>query len=417
MSKGTFASLEDELHFLREERQSLLAALGQDVGERPWPAPGELVRMAADWDGVELFGEDTACLFLQRGQDVRVSFISDEGWLWGTVAGGKQSGWFGGPGCSAVRKISIDVPLGPTDPSSVPPMLPPEIADPEVAPEVQDYIDRHGIDARTQEALKELSADLQLSVIEADLVNCRNPSAVLLSRIRSMKSAPYSAQARSAGPGPPAVAVKSERHQSRSRSPRRQAQAEAEVEDFIVRHGLDEAAAQALRILPGHMQQEVMNTDLNNCRNPSAVLMGRVRSLEAGASRNGTSSWQDSSQDEDSVEAFIEQHGLDEAATVALRSLPLSAQVKVIQVELRNVRNPSAVVNSRVREYQQTSQSGRGGANHSRLSKEVEDYIRHYGLDERVATDLRQLPPEAQRSVIESEIVNARNPSAVVTKR
>merc|ERR1712014_346766 len=54
-----------------------------------------------------------------------------------------------------------------------------------------------------------------------------------------------------------------------------------EVEDFVARHGLDEAAAKALRSLPAHQQREAMDnkTDLNNCRNPSAIMMARIREL------------------------------------------------------------------------------------------------------------------------------------------
>jgi len=420
--------MEEELNYLRTERQSLLAALGQKADERPWPAAGDLVRIAAEWDGISLFGEDTACLFLQQGDQVRVSFVSDEGWLWGTVAGTKQSGWFGGHGCIGVRKISVDVPLGPADPSSVPPETPPEEELTEFGTEVQEYVERHAIDERTQQALKELSADLQLQVIEADLVNCRNPSAVLLSRVRTIQSSRNSTP-RLAGPGPPAVAFTAAvPGRDRSRSPLRgKAQNEEEVDEFIARHGLDEAAAQALKILPGHLQTEVMATDLGNCRNPSAVLMGRVRSLESGSSGKG-SSWrgppQEDSGEQEEVEAFIGHYELDDVASNALRALPLPAQMEVIQVELRNVRNPSAVVSSRIKEYHQAQRpppgkgggkGGGGGA--SRLSRAVEDYIRKYRLDGRVASDLRQLPPEAQDSVIGSDIVNARNPSAVVTKR
>jgi len=214
-----------------------------------------------------------------------------------------------------------------------------------------------------------------------------------------------------------------------------------EVEDFVARHGLDEAASEALRSLPAHQQQEAMVTDLNNCRNPSAVFMARVRDLGKGGSaqppslviwKGGSSSslrkgtavqayapfWQQQEQASfrQQVDDFLSANGIDETAAADLRELPEEAQLQVIEVELKNCRNPSAVVSSRIKEFWRSGGVGARGAG-SVIAKAVEDYIWTWSLDERVAQELRTLPAEAQQSVIESAIVNARNPSAIVTRR
>jgi len=137
----------------------------------------------------------------------------------------------------------------------------------------------------------------------------------------------------------------------------------------------------------------------------SALLTKQTSSITAGQSHLRT-------------EEFIKRHGLDEAAAQALRDLPMQAQASIIETELINVRNPSAVVQSRI---QAVRSGGAGAASPGAAAGvqpgTVEEYIRRFSLDEKVAYELRMLDPQAQRHVMESDVVNARNPSAVVTSR
>lgn len=50
---------------------------------------------------------------------------------------------------------------------------------------------------------------------------------------------------------------------------------------YISRNRVDDVAAAALRLLPLEQQQQVMLSDLSSARNPSAVLLSRIRHMEA----------------------------------------------------------------------------------------------------------------------------------------
>lgn len=478
-----------ELAALRTERQFLHAALGQQVSQRPWPQLGDIVRVAEAWDGEAHHGKESHFLRLNAGEEVRVTYVHEDGWLWGTIVSTGQSGWFGGKGFTAVQQITVLVPCGPPDPDGIvkvppdPPDLKPHVRIMDFEQDIQEYVDRHGIDEAAQVALKELPLEDQRQVITAELINCRNPSAVLLSRIRGIQRPRIGALGVQAAGGLAAVQpnlfsvpaqfssfaglaslVNSQGQapplQVRSRSPHRSAGQE-EVEEYIQRHHVDEAAAQALRELPPAAQKEVVHSDLNNCRNPSAVLMARIRAagqsgqcispspaaavLQAGA-RLLAPSMQPApilsqpflpalqtptisplllqslalgaGDTSVIVEEFIQRHTIDGAAAQALRELPPLAQLSIIETELINCRNPSAVVHSRIQAFRN------GGAVTpspfglvSLPSSAVEEYIQRFSLDEKVAHELRTLPADAQQYVIETELVNARNPSAVVTSR
>jgi len=549
-----------DLASLLAERQLLHAALGREVADRPWPAVGEVVTVGAVWDGPALYGQ-ADFLALRPGDRVRVAERHAEGWLRGTVESTGRSGWMGGIGCTAVHTLTVSVPLGPVEPDSailpdLAPGSPPEDGPAplpalpytsfglDFVPEVQEYVSRHGIDEAALQALKELPPDDQRQVIDAELVNVRNPSAVLLSRIRqlarsraepsrsgglaaapvaatqslvSMLGTPMLGAVAAAGAG----ASQQDPARSRSRSPQRGGGAGSdpavaqEVEDYVRRHSVDEAAAQSMRLLPPDLAREVMMSDLNNCRNPSAVLMKRIRTVEQGRAAGGVQQQHaalaaasqsqplaasvlgsatalasmvagvpgagvgdpgaaflpfvqaspllatqlpiqqlvqgyaqspvEASQTlpmlatqlpiqhlvqgsaQSPVEEFIQRHNLDDLAKHALRELPAEYQKAVIEAELVNCRNPSAVVQSRIQTYRAAAaQAGGGGAGYSLTptgaacdahGAAVEEYIARFSLDERVAQDLRLLRPDAQKQVIETELVNARNPSAVVTSR
>lgn len=111
---------------------------------------------------------------------------------------------------------------------------------------IDEYIRRFNLDDRVGQELWNLSLFQQSLIMQTDLTNARNPSAMVKSRISSIKS---------------------------------QNQVQLRVEDYITRHGVDDSAAILLRELPEDAQLQVIEKDLSNCRNPSAVLMKRCREV------------------------------------------------------------------------------------------------------------------------------------------
>lgn len=404
--------------------QALQDALAQRIAARPWPSPGDVVAITNDWDGPSIYGSEQY-LFLGAGDRVTVERAS-EGLFFGTVHGDERSGWFGGPGCAASVDITLNIPLGDSP-------EPPEIGAPQqyagitLAEEVDSYLVRHSIDHETSQALRALSADIQADIIKSDLSNCRNASAVLLSRIN-----------RSRAGTPTTMVTRRVQHVERSRSPphARHVPGATNAEEFIARLGLDEKVAAELRCLPEDVQRQVIETDLTNARNPSAVVSSRIATVKSWeAQRFG-------------VEEYIERHGVDEDAANTLRACPGEIQQQVVASDLSNARNPSAVLLARIRNLESQVaprypeiQVGAPGAHFQvhaprppaplittvpaapatprpmGTAQAVEEYIRRHGLDEKVAADLRALHPSAQEQVIVSGPSNARNPSAVVNAR
>jgi len=483
--------LSSELQQLRTERQQLLAALGRQVADRPWPGLGDVVTINCRWDGPSLFDQDDF-LILSEGDEVRVDHVNPQGWLWGTVDTTGQSGWFGGRDCCATVHIAASVPLGPADARAVPPRGPPGGRLPEAEPfeddderppgdlddEVRAYIQRYTIDDSAATALLDLGPDDQRRVIDADLVNCRNPSAVLLSRVRACQSGRFSdnndgrfnvVRDEAAKALTNSSTSHRERPRSRSRSPHRGGElmlfdrpADMTVDEYIEKHQLDDAASEALRGLPPDLQKEVLQIELHNCRNTSAVFMSRLRSLENGINpakrehrdrdggREQRSSWDHQSPRASSsfslpssvyqqsqaqiqgghsfpqmsqvrsarVEEFIMRHNIDESSAQQLRELPQSAQRTICEVELSNCRNPSAIVAARIQAARSEGGGhGGGGGFSSNIGEAVEEYIQRHSLDDKVSNDLRALSPEAQRYVVDTDLSSARNPSAVIASR
>mmetsp|Transcript_91533 Transcript_91533/g.267848 ORF Transcript_91533/g.267848 Transcript_91533/m.267848 type:complete len:378 (-) Transcript_91533:1111-2244(-) len=215
------------------EFSALRASFGQQLARQPWPIEGDTLVMSSDWNGPKLFGSNVF-LNLYQGEKVLVTHRNREGLLYGSVvdAASDRSGWFGGKGCQAAVEVVLPVPLGPAHALSSLPMGPPDIDLPigaeEDDPEVEAYILRHGIDSAAAQALWELEPGLRSQVIQSDLTNCRNPSAVLLCRIDRVRGTAVPTPAPPRGPKhvpapPPPQALKAPTHQLRSRSPPRRA--------------------------------------------------------------------------------------------------------------------------------------------------------------------------------------------------
>lgn len=276
--------------------------------------------------------------------------------------------------------------------------------------DVEDFIERHQLDERAVVQLRSLPPEELQIIVNADLTNARNPSAVVLSRIQRVRDDGHRADAH--------------RHA---------------VEEYLSRNSVDEVAGGALKMLPMEVQQQIMQSDLSNSRNPSAVLLSRIRAAEAslgvpagqppppgggghgghGGHGHGGSppapqggwghgggggGWGPAGQ---MVEDFIQQYGLDEKVAVDLRMLPEEVLQEVMSCNIRNARNPSAMVRSRIQAVQSKS----------KIFYMVEDYLGRYEVDEVAASALRNAQPEVQTRVMEEEMVNCRNPSAVLISR
>eukprot|EP00931_Biecheleriopsis_adriatica_P009085 TRINITY_DN110195_c0_g1_i1.p1 TRINITY_DN110195_c0_g1~~TRINITY_DN110195_c0_g1_i1.p1 ORF type:complete len:552 (+),score=125.91 TRINITY_DN110195_c0_g1_i1:51-1658(+) len=526
---------------MEASEEELQALLGRAIASRPWPAIGDVVKIAFDWDGKAQFASDDY-LNLKAGDMVKVQERSPEGaFFYGSVVsrGAKSmSGWFGGVGCEAAVQLEIPVPIGngaaEEPPSSIPKgasraepsfddnggsgvgHIPASLID-----DVEAYLSRHGIDGGAADTLRGLDPDMQAEVIKSDITNSRNPSAVLLSRIDriakggtsgppppnskgaskggyglTQRAAPPSA-ARSRSPPPLASRTRPVQevlrggrgdrgsevedfiHQlkldercagelralhpaeqrsivqsdlTNARNPSavvfsriqrvKGNQAEqahrAAVDDYLVRNGIDEVAASAMLALRPEQQEVIMGSNLSNSRNPSAVLLSRIRSVEAqqpvpaGQPPPPASSWRPSATvpaaptyrtappprergpppsrsrvDYLDVEDYVAQHGLDEKVAEELRSLAPHEQDQIMSNGITNARNPNAIVKSRIAAVRKESQ----------LQGAVEDYLARYDVDEGAKTALRELDPAMQQRLIEQEMSNCRNPSAVLLSR
>lgn len=273
--------------------------------------------------------------------------------------------------------------------------------------EVEDFILKEGLDERNAAELRALAWPEQQVIVRTDLTNARNPNAVVNSRIQSVKG--------------------------------NEAQRFA-VEDYVTRNSIDQTAAEALLALPPDKQELIMSSDLSSARNPSAVLLSRIRGVEAqmataigqpappanwqppppdfahgghrapASSRNsspGMASARGRSREHTQAEEYIVTHGLDERIADQLRALSPGELAQVMATNLTNARNPSAVVKTRIERVR--------GQNQQR--DVLEEYLHRYQVDEGAKQTARDLPPELQQKIVEQEMSNCRNPSAVLLSR
>mmetsp|Transcript_32594 Transcript_32594/g.69920 ORF Transcript_32594/g.69920 Transcript_32594/m.69920 type:complete len:191 (-) Transcript_32594:553-1125(-) len=151
--------------------------------------------------------------------------------------------------------------------------------------EVDDFVKRSGVDDRAAATLRREDERVQRAVLErGDMADVRNPSAILMSRIRVAKGGGRS------------------RSVSRSKSPdvgRRRGGGGGgggfptmdEIDDFCDDNNLDDRAAQQLKEASGLVQQIVLDRGgLTDCRNPSAVCLARIRDAKAKEGKPSSSS-------------------------------------------------------------------------------------------------------------------------------
>eukprot|EP00401_Gymnodinium_catenatum_P010412 CAMPEP_0117513418 /NCGR_PEP_ID=MMETSP0784-20121206/29543_1 /TAXON_ID=39447 /ORGANISM="" /LENGTH=302 /DNA_ID=CAMNT_0005309181 /DNA_START=42 /DNA_END=948 /DNA_ORIENTATION=+ len=142
-----------------------------------------------------------------------------------------------------------------------------------LAAEIENFAYENRVDAR---AARELMAEppyIQLSVLDRGaLKNCNNPSGAFVARIRDARRQPPPQ------PAPPNAAAGglAALHPNGA--------ALSELDRFIAENRLDQGAAHCLRAEPPEMQQKVLAMGpFGNVPNPSAMLMIRLRSVQAAA--------------------------------------------------------------------------------------------------------------------------------------
>ncbi|CAE8643845.1 unnamed protein product, partial [Polarella glacialis] len=122
-----------------------------------------------------------------------------------------------------------------------------------------------------------------------------------------------------------------------------------EVQGFILLNPVDPEASTRLRAMPPHLQRIVMDRGpLMGTRNPSSVLIVRIRDAERGANRTaeglGMAAPPPPLGSDPIVERLIRTYNLDARAAGMLRALPPDQQQAAALLPLSEARNPSAFV-------------------------------------------------------------------------
>jgi len=241
--------------------------------------------------------------------------------------------------------------------------------------DVDRFLEENEIDDNAGNALREASDEIKQSVLEEGAVTGRNKSAILMSRIR---------RAQSGGGGGSRAPSRSQGGLNDHAAP--PAQPKASEEDvateamaFCEANGIEASALEELLSHSIEVQTAVMNEGNITGRNPSAVLMSRIRRLEQGGSTSrgvtmpgqfrGHSGWGAQShsappsrrgRSPSPIGRFAAESGIDETALQELREQPYELQRQVIaEGPLTGSRNPSAVLKSRLRRLQEKG-AGRG---------------------------------------------------------
>jgi hypothetical protein len=221
---------------------------------------------------------------------------------------------------------------------------------------VEQFVTENELDERAIQTLMECSPHVQQVVMaRGDLKDARNPSAALLGRIKEANQG-----GGSRGGGGFAKP--------------------AEVNRFILENNLDERAGESLKSESPQVQRAVIERGgLSETRNPSAVVLGRIRDAKAaglGGFGGGCGGWggppmgmmmqmmsqmmskggwgkgcgKGSKGGGSQIDQFIAENFVDEEAAHELKSLSKSAQQAVMaRGSLMDARNPSAALKGRIR--------------------------------------------------------------------
>jgi len=241
-----------------------------------------------------------------------------------------------------------------------------------------------------------------------------------------------------------------------------------DVEVWLLENKIDDKAADAVRACSPEAQQMVVDEgDVANCRNPSAVVMSRIKDScglgAQGHQQNFAQRGPPAATPED-VEMFILENALDDRSADAVRGCAPEIQRAVIdRGSTADTRNPSSAVQGRIRDALKSAGSGSsgglgglsmsntelvnlffggqapmsnsnatanlwgmggaapsllGGSNRNNDVMDVQTFIVDNCVDDRAGQQLMEAPPHVQKAVLAAgHVSNCRNPSSVVLSR
>jgi len=142
-----------------------------------------------------------------------------------------------------------------------------------------------------------------------------------------------------------------------------------ELREFCDENGVDDQAREKMEACEGWEIKAVLaQGGLTDCRNPSAAMMSRLRTVQKGKGKGGRKggakgfdNWNENLQKE--VEDFIWEKQLDTRAAEAIKEVSERVAEALLQKPMDDARNPSAVCLSLLKRIEQDFNGwhGRGG--------------------------------------------------------
>lgn len=288
--------------------------------------------------------------------------------------------------------------------------------------EVERFLATNDVDTRAEAALRMQAPTVQRAVLDrGHLHDAQNPSAALMSRIQiATDHLAFMKQQSSVTGG----------SSSSSGGGCSQSSACPEVEEFIRDNVLDDKAARELRDADPRIQQGVLSLGrINNCTNPSAICIARIRAARSNpmpTDRDGSQS----QEMRDEVERFLQENEVDQRAATVLRAQGPDVQRAVLdRGDLTDCDNQSTALMGRIKvaidainfernRKRALAASGNSGERPQACSPQVEEFIRDNDLDEMAARQLREVDSQIQELVLDrGSLDGVRNPSAVIRAR
>jgi len=139
---------------------------------------------------------------------------------------------------------------------------------------VEGFIRSSGVDERAAEHLRQSDPQVQGFVLDHGVTGARNPSSALIALIRDAKM----------GGG---VGKSGGKSGARGIPLGMSGAGNAAVEQFLKSNEIDSKAAEALRSAPRSVQDHVIEKGLKGARNPSSVVLARIRDAKAAGGDAG----------------------------------------------------------------------------------------------------------------------------------
>jgi len=230
--------------------------------------------------------------------------------------------------------------------------------------EMETFIEDNQLDGEASGILRELDESLARELLDrGPLTDARNPSAVVLSRLRSIKTAEKNQRFGSLPPGKPKMDL---------------GNLQREISKYVRDNELDERAESSLKEADEPVLRELLSAGpLTDARNPSAVVMARLKEIQrdlergddtytargkgggGGGHHGGKSGGGGDMQSQ--IMRYVRENELDERAEQCLKETDNATLRELFaRGPLHDARNPSAFVLSRLREIKRDMASGGG---------------------------------------------------------